>query len=445
MEQLDPNTGRQHSGRQLRIAYVSGPTDAAQIYSEHRSGRTATYFGTNYMLQFLLLAEELDAEAWIETWHNGPSYTKRVGDFTFHNVREFSSRGAVFHFQQFALQLLMIVRIARFRPDVLILTGKQDYWWMYSPLKMFGVKFLASFHAVPWTRFHPLKPHLHALRWLNSHFSWPILDAAVVTSKEIADQIAEGLGRRAGRVPIFYHLPSYRPEQFRGIDRQRDSSGNVFRVMFMGRIEENKGVFDILDIAEQLHRMRPGEFRFEICGEGSDRARLEDAIAARDLRHVVTCHGYCEPGAMRQVMSICHIVVVPTRSDLTAGFEMTCAEAILSGRPLVTSAVCPALHYLRPAAIEVAPDDVEQYRRAIEQLKDDSDLFRSKQAACESLSAQFFDYAKSWDAAMRDALRLVLGAGSDRDKTVRQRSIARLRKTPRSASSGTAGQSFTGG
>jgi glycosyltransferase involved in cell wall biosynthesis len=107
-------------------------------------------------------------------------------------------------------------------------------------------------------------------------------------------------------------------------------------------------------------------------------------------------------------MARSHAAIVPTRSDFDAGFEMTCSEAILSGRPLVTSAVCPALHYLREASIEVEPDNVEQYRAAIERLKDDPELFAAKQRACAPLSAQFFDWSESWDAAMRRALSAVL-------------------------------------
>ena len=44
---------------------------------------------------------------------------------------------------------------------------------------------------------------------------------------------------------------------------------------------------------------------------------------------------------------------------------MVCAEAILAGRPVITSPVCPALDYVRDAAVEVSPDNIEQYCEAI--------------------------------------------------------------------------------
>ena len=60
-----------------------------------------------------------------------------------------------------------------------------------------------------------------------------------------------------------------------------------------------------------------------------------------------------------------HAVIVPTTSRFEEGFNMVCAEAILAGRPVITSAVCPALAYIREAAIEVQPDNIDQYYQAI--------------------------------------------------------------------------------
>jgi glycosyltransferase involved in cell wall biosynthesis len=125
------------------------------------------------------------------------------------------------------------------------------------------------------------------------------------------------------------------------------------------------------------------------------------------LEDVIYLHGYCTPDRLKKVMSDCQAVIVPTRSDFAAGFEMTCAEAILGGRPLITSAVCPALHYLGEAAIEVPPDDAEQYKNAIVQLKDDKDLYSAKREASHSLRGQFFDHSNSWEVAMRRVLARV--------------------------------------
>ena len=173
-------------------------------------------------------------------------------------------------------------------------------------------------------------------------------------------------------------------------------------------LHEAGAVDRLSGVAQMARHDRPvfdlaGEFAFEICGTGSDLDRLRLAISERSLDEVVTCHGYCQPEQIREIISRSHAVIAPTRKDFDAGFEMTCSEAILSGRPLITSAVCPALFYLQPASIEVEPENVGQYRSAIEQLRDNAALFQEKVEATGPLQRQFLIPETSWDVAIRRA------------------------------------------
>jgi glycosyltransferase involved in cell wall biosynthesis len=396
------------TGGQLRVAYLSGPSDADRIYSDILSEKVPTYFGTNYMRQFLLFMNQISAVAWIETWHGNEAKRRTIGSFTFNNVPESHGVGANYHFQQIGRQIGILWRLFRFRPNIVVLTGATNYWWIYAPLKIFGARFIASFHSVLWTRFHRLAFHQRLYRRLNQAFAYPLLNAAVLTSKEIEDQLVKMLSRAARPVPIFRHLPSYSRKQFQGLTPVSSIPTNPFVVTFIGRVEANKGVFDVVQIAKELELRRRGEFRFNICGSGSASEELQQRVGTERLESAISLHGYCGPHRIREVLSSSHAVIVPTRSEFDAGFEMTCAESILSGRPLITSAVCPALFYLREAAVEVEPDNVNQYREAIEALKDDRDLFLAKVDACAPLSEQFYDSSNSWDSAMRLALSAVL-------------------------------------
>lgn len=389
----------------LRIAYLSGPTDAEAILRNLREGAEPNYFGTNYMRQFLKFADEIEAEVLIATWNDAPASKRTEGRYTFLNLPPVRGSGAGYHLGQLRQQLAFLRQFRQFRPDVLLLTGNQDFWWLYAPLKRLGTRFIASFHGVIWPKFRTPKRHQRALLALNKKLALPLLDAAVMTSEDIRLQLQQALGGKYANLPVFPHLPSYDDRQFRGIRPVEEIPQSPFRTMFMGRIEENKGVFDLVEIAAQLERDRPGEFAFDICGSGSDLQRLRGAISERSLDGVITSHGYCEPEKIREVMGSSHAVIVPTRKDFDAGFEMTCSEAVLSGRPLITSGVCPALHYLKPASVEVQPEDVQQYRQAIERLRDDQPFFGEKIAACAPLRGQFLTPETSWDVAIRKAFR----------------------------------------
>jgi glycosyltransferase involved in cell wall biosynthesis len=99
-----------------------------------------------------------------------------------------------------------------------------------------------------------------------------------------------------------------------------------------------------------------------------------------------------------------HAAVVPTTRDFVEGFNQVVIEAILSGRPVVTSEVCPALDYARPCAIEVPPEDVDAYAQAILTLVDDTATYERLRGNCRNVGMQFLDESKSFGAAVRRVL-----------------------------------------
>jgi glycosyltransferase involved in cell wall biosynthesis len=219
-------------------------------------------------------------------------------------------------------------------------------------------------------------------------------------SREISRQIDELTG--GIHAPILEFLPSYRRDTFADMPMS-DHASRPFRVLFAGRIEANKGVFDLLEIAENVS-MHRSDIVFEIAGEGGAMAELRQQTAARKLGEIVHIHGYCHRPQMRELLRRSHVVIIPTRSDFEEGFNQVVAEAVLSGRPFITSNVCPALEYVREAGIEVAAEDIDGYAAGIERLADNADIYNEKCEACEHLSEQFFDESRSWAAALRTVL-----------------------------------------
>jgi glycosyltransferase involved in cell wall biosynthesis len=97
-------------------------------------------------------------------------------------------------------------------------------------------------------------------------------------------------------------------------------------------------------------------------------------------------------------------VIVPTTSDFIEGFNQVVAEGVLAGRPVITSAVCPALDYVRDAVVEVPPDDVRAYGDAVLTLCDDEAFYRARAQGCVAAQGQFYDAGRGWAAAVREVL-----------------------------------------
>jgi glycosyltransferase involved in cell wall biosynthesis len=182
------------------------------------------------------------------------------------------------------------------------------------------------------------------IRNLNARFFRHRVTAVLSLSNDITEQVKEMLA--GSSLPIIPFLPTYRPESF-GEGFGPPPPAPPFRVFFAGRIERNKGVFDLLGIAKQFFADGRRDIEFDLCGDGSQLESLRAAVVESGLADRFRCHGHSTKPFMRQMYEQCHVVIVPTTSDFVEGFNKVVAEAVLAGRPVITSSVCPALEYVR--------------------------------------------------------------------------------------------------
>jgi glycosyltransferase involved in cell wall biosynthesis len=391
--------------RKFRIAYLSGPSEAANVYREWSQSLAQNYFGSNYMKQFFQVCRDLDAEAYIITTVPGQHSLFKQEGFVIENFPLPSGyAGFSYHLAMAGWFARLAPKLARYRSDVLIATANQNYWWLLFFLRYLRVPVIPSFHCVLWPKFGQTRASWRALLQLNRLLVLNNVKTALVASKDIARQFQKLLGKT--RVDVLEHLPTYNPSQFAAIPSPAALPRTPFRIFFAGRMEKNKGIYDLIEIARRLKTERPGLFRIDLCGDGGELGAARDLIKRLDLDDVVVCHGYLNSEEISAVLGASHVVIVPTTSEFEEGFNMVCAEGVLAGRPVITSAVCPALEYIRAAAVEVPPDDVGQYYKAIINFYDDAELYNQKQTSCATVQAQFYDLKNSWAEKLKIALNV---------------------------------------
>jgi glycosyltransferase involved in cell wall biosynthesis len=357
------------------------------------------------MKQFLQVCEDLDAESYVITTLPGENHKCQRGRFIFDNHPNPSGlKGAMYHLAFLPWFARAVSKIIRFKPDVLIATDNPSYWFLLFCLRWFGIPIIPSFHAVLWPKYGFRKLSSRLLWQLNRLFVLRHMKAIVVTSNDNTRQFRDLLGPEMSRIDVARHFPTYPTSQFAFMPPPDIAARPPFRVFFIGRIETCKGIYDIVEIARRLEAARKGMFHFDICGEGQELNNLRRRLADLNLRDVVSCHGYCSAQKVATLLGSSHAFIVPTKSDYEAGFEMVCAEAILANRPLITSAVCPALEDVRQATVEVEHDNVEQYYKAVLMLNDDPELYSRKQTACAALHAPFYNPKNSWGAKIKEVL-----------------------------------------
>jgi glycosyltransferase involved in cell wall biosynthesis len=237
----------------------------------------------------------------------------------------------------------------------------------------------------------------------------------ISVSDEITQQVRELTQHPERQVAPF--VPQYRRSSFARV-RAPAEPRSPFRVLYVGRIERNKGVFDLVAIARQFALEGRTEIEFDLCGAGTALTELRKEIETRGLSGMVRCHGHCGQETMTEMYSRSHVVIVPTTTEFIEGFNKVVAEGVLAGRPVITSSVCPALALVRDCVEEVTADDVNAYARAILRLRDDAALYEQKRRACANAQEQFYAPEKGWAAALKNVLASLRESVADQHPVV---------------------------
>ena len=383
--------------RKLRVFYsTGGPQDVVEAYrQEHlrEEGKhpLVTDVSVPFSNQFFEACAKAGASAWAVSPH---PRADRLEDGAFlmeHRPmpKSLQKGGLAWHLGAIRYQLGLIWSAIRFRAHLAFL-GDTGHLWLFSVLRLFGIRIVPILHCTFWpSGFRQTNRVRRIIQWLNGWFWRHHVFASIVVSDECGRQIREIAGKVPG--PILVAMPLFRRELFTGI-RAPPAQRRPFTVMFAGRVERYKGVFDLLDVAAILESREPGRFVFEVCGSGSALDELRKAVAERGQTPLIRLMGRLDREQMAQAYERSHVVITPTTSSFEEGFCQVAAEAILAGRPLVASRVCPAVDHLGGALVEVGPSDIEGYAEAIRLLGDDSALYEEKRAVCSLASEPFYDW-----------------------------------------------------
>lgn len=385
----------------LRLVYTGGPGDIIGSFRHWRAGQEdPTQVAMTYSGQFYSVCRELGAHAYVigshprrETLADGQFYIQ-------HRPAVLAdAKGALSHLAHLWRSVRLGATAIRFRADAVIVGDGACHWFPLRLLPKLGIAVIPTIHCVFWGKNADRPSRVQRfVRWLDR----PLWRCSASRILSASGDITAQLERLAGRArPVIEFLPTYRQGTFPAIEPPRQPP---FRVLFAGRIEANKGVFDLFEIARRFRNAGRNEIVFELCGTGSALEHLRREVAAAGLSDRFIMHGHCDRLTMRKMFENCHAVIVPTTTGFVEGFNQVVVEGVLSGRPVITSAVCPALEYVRDAVVEVPPDDVGAYQAALEQLVDDVVFYERKRSACPQLQAQFYDPARGWGAALRKAL-----------------------------------------
>jgi glycogen(starch) synthase len=306
------------------------------------------------------------------------------------------SGGVKYHFSRVAYAFYLAWRARIFGADLAIIDSGTAHYFALAAFRLVRVPVAVNFHNTIWP--NGFEPHGRLTRLTRKLDGWFFRWVAAATSG-VSPECGRQVQALAGRpLPFFEYRAQFLTAGFHALDKETER--NPFRVIFVGRAERSKGVLDIAAMAQSLRARSSVPVTFDVCGDGSALAELRQIVAQKGLQDIVRIHGQLNRPDLLKVYRETHAVIVPTRSDFCEGLPLVCAEAVLSGLPIITSRLSNAIPVLGPALVEAEPDNVNSFVEAIIALAEDHATYDRLRAACPLAARQFIDRDQSYPAAI---------------------------------------------
>jgi len=146
------------------------------------------------------------------------------------------------------------------------------------------------------------------------------------------------------------------------------------RLLFVGRLEEAKGVGRALRVLHKLV-MRGCDAVLDLVGDGSERTIFERLADELGIRERVNFHGWLPRTALGPLYALAHILVFPSSSE---GWPKVLSEGMAYGVVPVAGAISsiPQILAQTGAGIAVPPHDVEKITDSVEALASNADEWK---------------------------------------------------------------------
>lgn len=372
-------------GEPFKISFVAGPGDVCGTFNYWRQKKhdervpVVTYSGMLYDL-----IEELEGKLQVITPYAPPEGFIRDKNFQFDQVyrRPFRNRFEYIS-SQWGYGREVASKINKFSPHVVI--ASTDFPAM--AWRKIGRKrpFIMSVHNTFWPKGRqPISIKDKIKNQLLSIYSKGISDA-VCTSLECSRQLNILSGGRINGLCEFPQLAQRYPANFPQKPR---------RVLYAGRIERNKGIFDLLDSFIALTNIFP-DLELVFIGSGQEERelieRIEDVGSER-----VSFLGRLGAKDVHSRLAKTDLVVCPTTSDFNEGLLLVALEAASHGVPAVLSSVVPAAELLEDACVVFEADDVSDLTAKISAIIDDRPRYELMAKSAYRVSGNMYDRSLSW-------------------------------------------------
>lgn len=187
------------------------------------------------------------------------------------------------------------------------------------------------------------------------------------------------------------------------------------QILFVGRLEQAKGVSRVLHIVERLQRDGIEVF-LDLVGDGPQRPQFEQSAAKLGLSELVKFHGWLPRSALPTSYGPAHFLLLPTSSS--EGWPKVLGEAMAYGVVPVSTNVSSIPQYLRrfETGRTFEPDNLEGFAGAFRWYAAHPEIWKQ-----ESMRGMKAAHGFTYDAYLTEVRGLIhLPSVDPRENTVRE-------------------------
>jgi len=384
--------------RRLRVAYVAGPGDVASTFEYWKKGNNDPRVPViTYSAMFFELVRNLDAEALLLTEPEGLPTEQDQRFRFFRTPRVRPTERVAWYVAEYKFARLVAARLRNYKPDVVLL-GTDAPLFLFGMIPH-GIKIILSAHNTFWPMGRRPDSIKARLKQALQGRALSRISSAVCTSYECSAQLAALIGRSE---KIFVEIPQL-PELPNLSSIQTSDRGPVRSVLYLGRIEVEKGVLDLLEAFEAITPYH-SDLTLDFAGNGSADALLRDRIRNSRMGDRMRHLGLLSAEQVHSTLSRSDLLVCPTRSSFNEGLALVVVEAAAHGVPSITSSVVPARELMADACAVYPADDSDALRKTLERLIADREAYVALCDRVVQKRVQFSDSSQSWGAQLARAL-----------------------------------------
>lgn len=193
----------------------------------------------------------------------------------------------------------------------------------------------------------PMVAHIHATELDRTHFSpnewiyqterrgFERADRIIAVSNYTKGVLSDHYGIRPDKISVVHNGSGdlYDDTILRLKSERMQNKNRHPMILFLGRLALQKGAWQFLDMAAQIHRTRP-EVRFVMAGDGHMLGELIDRACELGIQHVVQFAGKVNGQEARRLYGEADCFVMPSLSE---PFGLVALEAIAHGTPVILS------------------------------------------------------------------------------------------------------------